>query len=259
MRDDESDPYAQTVLFTGLVGMFALVILLFQGGGQNIISLNQLPIFVLITGLSAIGGLLTFKGFKHIEASEHVILLTSSRLWSVAGAIVILGEVFTLRKLLGAGAIIIGVVVTEWQKHKFVINRGALYVLLAAACYAIAEIFSFYILRDFDSTTFLVYVAFFIVIAMLVLRPKTITKFSFYKKPTNLANILMVTISDTAANLSVFRAYQVGRNALQIGPLLATQTIVTVILAVIILKETRNLTRKIVGGIVVVIGTILLL
>jgi len=259
MKADKSDPYAQTVVFTGLVGMFAFVILLLRGGFQSTITLNQLPIFGLITGLTAVAGVFTFKGFKLIEASEHTILLTTSRIWSVIGAIVILGEALSPPKLIGAGMIIGGVMITEWRVKVFVFNRGALYVLAAAACYAIAEIYSFYILRNFDSTTFLVYAALFIVAVMLLIRPSTIRKFSFYGKPKKLANILVVSMNDTVANLFVFGAYQVGRNALQIGPLLATQTIVTVLLAFLILRETDNASQKVLGAIAAVTGSVLIL
>lgn len=259
MKTDESNPYAQTVIFTGLVGLFGLVIVLLRGGFQSTISLDQLPIFGLIAGLSAVGGVFTFKGFKFIEASEHTILLTTSRFWLVMGAIVILGEALNLRKFMGTGMIILGVIIVEYRKKKFVINRGALYVLVAAACYAMAEIFSFYILRSFDSTTFLVYAALFIVVAMLILRPGIIKKFSFYTQPKMLANVLVVAMNDTIANLCVFWAYQVGRNALQIGPLMATQTIVTVLLTFLILRETSNMPQKLLGAIVAVFGTVLIL
>ncbi len=259
MKTDESDPYAQTVVFTGLVGIFALVILLLRGGFQSTLTLNHLPIFGLIAVLSAVAGVFTFKGFKLIDASEHTILLTTSKFWLVAGAIIILGESFNLRKLMGAGMIIMGVMITEWRNKKFVINQGALYVLVAAACYAIAEILSFYILRRFDSTTFLVYAALFVVVAMLLIRPGTVTKFTFYARSKMLANILVVSINDTVANLCVFVAYQLGRNALQIGPLMATQTVVTVLLAVLILRETSNMSRKVLGAITAMTGTILIL
>jgi len=83
-------------------------------------------------------------------------------------------------------------------------------------------------------------------------------KLSFYAKPKNLSNIVIVSINDTLASLFLFNAYQLGRNALQIGPLMATQTIVTVVLALIFLKETDNIYQKITGALIAVLGTILM-
>ena len=118
--------------------------------------------------------------------------------------------------------------IAEWRKSKFVINIGAIYILIAAASYSAGEILSFFTLRSFDSASFLVYCSFLSAIIILVLNPTLFNKLSFYAKPKNLSNIVIVSINDTLASLFLFNAYQLGRNALKIGPLMATQTIVTV-------------------------------
>ena len=259
MKDDNSDPNAQAFMFTSLVGLCGIVIMLFQGGLKSYISLSQLPYFVLISVLVTVGSIYSFKGFKYIEASEHTILLTSSKLWSLIGAVLLLGESLTLRKLLAGILIVTGVMVAEWRKQKFVINAGAWYVLLAAASYAAGEILSFYVLRDFDSTSFLVYCSFLSAVIILILDSSILRKLAFYAKPKNLGNIVTVSINDALATLFVFNAYQVGRNALQIGPLMATQTIVTVILALIFLRETDNMVQKVIGSLIAVAGTILMI
>ncbi len=260
MKDNDSDPKAQAFMFTTLVGLFGLLIAFFQGGLKSYLSISQLPYFLLIASLITIGSIYAFKGFKYIEASEHTILLTSSKVWSFIGAIIFLGESFTLRKLLASILIIAGVMLVEWRpKQNFTINRGALYVLIAAIAYAAGEILSFYVLRDFDSTSFLIYCSFLSSIIILAMNRNLLQKLAFYAKPKNLGNIVLVSINDALATLFLFNAYQLGRNALQIGPLMATQTIVTVILAMIFLKETDNLAQKILGALITVIGTIMMI
>lgn len=258
MKDDTSDAYTQTVLFSALTGLFAFIIVVFRGGLQPFFSFDQLILFIPMVILGASATIFTFKGMKLIEASEHTILLTSSRLWFITGAIVFLGESLTLLKFLGAIAILSGVTVSQWKKGKFVLNSGAIYVLLAAFGYAVADIISFFILRNFDALSYIVYSSIFIVSVLLLIRPNTIQKLSFYFQPRRAANITIVSFNDTIASLCAFLAYQVGRNALQIGPLMATQTIVTVLLALIILKERENMPQKIAGALIVVFGTMLL-
>ncbi len=259
MKDDNSDAYAQSVAFMGLVGLFAFIIVLFRGGLHASFSLNQLLLFFPMVFINAIAMIFAFKGIKLIEASEHTILLTSSKLWLIIGAILFLHESFSLQKLIGAIAILLGVAVAEWRKKKFVFNQGAFYVLLAAMFYATSEIICYFILRNFEATSLIVYSCFVSVATLVIIRPGTIKKLSFYLKPKHAINIMVVSINDTIATLFVFLAYQVGRNALQIGPLMATQTIVTVLLALIILKEKDYMFQKIVGAVTVVMGTILLL
>jgi uncharacterized membrane protein len=94
---------------------------------------------------------------------------------------------------------------------------------------------------------------------LVIIRPTVIKKLSFYFNPRRAVNIVITTTNDALANLFTFTAYQVGRNALQIGPLGATTTIFTVILALLILKEKDNVAQKIIGAITAVVGTILLL
>ncbi len=259
MKDDTSDAYAQTVIFSALTGLFAFILVLLRGGLHPFFTYDQLLLFIPMVILGATATIFTFKGMKLIEASEHTILLTSSRLWSIIGAIVFLGESLTIVKFIGAAAILSGVTISQWKKGKFVLNSGALYVLLAAFGYAFADIISFYILRNFDALSYIVYSSVFIVTALLIIRPGTVYKLSFYLQPKRAANITLVSFNDTIASLCAFLAYQVGRNALQIGPLMATQTIVTVLLALIILKETDNMLQKITGALIVVFGTMLLL
>ncbi len=102
MKDLKSDPYAQTVAFYGLVGVFAFIIAVFRGGFHYQISIEQLPYFILLTVFATIAPVLAFKALKLIEASENSILLSSQRLWIVIGAFIFLAEGFSINKLIGS-------------------------------------------------------------------------------------------------------------------------------------------------------------
>lgn len=258
MKDEKSDPLAQTVVFYGFVGIFALLISLFRGGFHYRISLTQLPFFLLLTIFATIAPILVFKALKTIEASENSILLSSQRLWLVLGAFIFLHETFSLPRVIGTLIIILGIFIAQQQK-RFVINQGVIFALLAALFYAVGEIISFYILSNFDTASFTVYVSLLPVITILIIKPNTLQKLAFYFQPKYALNILAVSLNDTLATLFLFFAYQAGRNAAQIAPIMATQTIITVLLAILILKERHNLLNKIIGAITAVAGLILIL
>jgi len=259
MKEENSDPYAQTIAFYGLGGIFALVISLFRGGFHYQISLNQLPFFLLLIIFATAAPVLAFKALKLIEASESSILLSSQRLWLVLGAFIFLHESFSFQKLIGTIIILLGIMLAQWKKQRFVFNQGAFFVLLAAISYAIAEIISFFILRNFDTTSFSVYNALLPVFVLIIIFPKTLKKLNFYLKPKRALNISLVSLNDTLATIFLFFAYQIGRNASQIGPLMATQTIISVLLAILILKEKNNFLNKIIGASLVVVGVILVI
>jgi uncharacterized membrane protein len=174
----------------------------------------------------------------------------------VFGAFISLQESFSIKKIIGALIIIIGITIAQWKRQKLEFNKGTIFALLAALFYSLAEIVCFYILRDFDATSFSVYSALLPVLTLLILFPKSIKKLSFYFKPSRALNISIVSINDTLATIFLFVAYQLGRNASQIGPLMATQTIVSVILAIIFLRERDNILNKIIGACLVVAGVI---
>jgi drug/metabolite transporter (DMT)-like permease len=259
MKDDNSDAYAQAVVFTGLVALFFLIILLFHGGFQLPGSWIQSLFMIFGAVFSSIGMVFTFKGFKSIGASEHTILLTSCQLWNMLGAILFLHESFTITKLVGTFAILFGIVLPEWKKQTFKLNSGAVYVLLAAFCFAGSGIISFYIVRSFDVLSYMSYSGIVVTLILVICRPTVIRKFSFYLKPKRAVNIVTTSLNDAAANILGLITYQIGRNALQIGPISAMQTIVIVLLAIIILKERDHILNKIVGSLAAVAGTILLL
>ncbi|MFH0749410.1 MAG: EamA family transporter [Candidatus Gottesmanbacteria bacterium] len=260
MKQTHSDAYAQAVVFNGLTGLFSLIILLFQNNFHfYVLSVQQLVLLIPVVICVSVATVCTFKGLKLIEVSEHTILLTTSKVWLIIGTLVILQERFTSLKLFGAIIVLVGVFIAEWRNRKFVFNTGAIYVLIAAFLYATGEVLSFYILRNLDAIPFMVYTSFFGLILLLAMKPSIIRKLSFYIQPKFGLNIIAVSVNDTLATLCVFLAYQVGRNALQIGPLMATQTIVTVILALFILHERDFMKQKILGAVTVVVGTVLLI
>ena len=78
-------------------------------------------------------------------------------------------------------------------------------------------------------------------------------------KAKNALKILLLCTIDTLGTIALYTAYQIGRNASVIGPLSATRVLLSVILATIILKERNNITNKIIGVIITVIGVIFLL
>lgn len=259
MKDEHSDAYAQALVLSGLGAVFFLVALLIRGGFQLPASWNQLLLFVAAALLSFVGMVLVFEGFKLMGASEHTILLTSTQLWVMLGAVLVLNEALTITKLIGAVAILSGVVIAEWRGKAPVLHRGAVYVLLAAFCFGASSIISFHIVRTFDVLSYMFYGSVLVASMLAAFRPAVFRKLSFYWRPRRALNVAATSLNDALATLLGFTAYEVGRNALQIGPISATQTLLTVLLGIAILRERDHMARKIMGGLAGVMGTILLL
>ncbi|MDP2860918.1 MAG: DMT family transporter [bacterium] len=258
MKEENSDAKAQTIVFLGLIGVFTFTISIFRG-----LSFPQFPLllpnFILIIILGTLAPLFTFRAFQLIDTAEVGILLSSQRLWTVLAALIFLGETLTISKTFGIILILIGVAIISWKKHKIKIGKGEFYAILSAFLYGIFYVNAFYILQHMDAISFEVYASLLPAFSLLLIQPGTIKKIRFYFVPKNAARILIAVILDIIATVSLYIAYQLGRNASQIAPLSATPIIFTTILAAIFLNERENLKNKIIGAIVVIAGAILVI
>ena len=259
MRDAESDPYAQSVVFFGLGGTFALLFALLHGGFQVRIPSSQLLWFLPLTVFATVGPVLLFKAYQRIEASEVPILQSSQNLWAVLGAFLFLREPFSAGKIVGTLVVILGIVITLWRGKKLRINEGAALVILATLFYAAMDLVSFYIARDFDAISLIVYVCYLPVLALLLLRPRTVRKISYYFKPRYALGVSVLALCDTVGTICFFYAYQAGRNAAQIVPLGGLITINSVLLGIIFLKERTHIPNKLIGALVTVAGAVMVL
>jgi len=259
LKNEDSDAYAQSIVFTFLVGTLSLIIIYACGRHLSLLSWEQLPLFITIALVSPFVFIFMFKGFKLVGASEHSILLTSSRIWAILGAIFFLKETPTIVKLTGGLLIIFGVFLTQWKKERMKLNKGVIYVLLAAFFMAITQTLAYFLLRNFDALSFMVYNSFAISILLFIFKPTIIKRLYFYRKKKNLINILISSFNDGLATTLTFLAYQIGRNALQIGPLGAVQIPLTVILAIIFLGERERLNQNVFGSILALAGVVLLM
>jgi uncharacterized membrane protein len=121
------------------------------------------------------------------------------------------------------------------------------------------DLVSYYLLWDFDALSLIVYVCYLPVVTLLLLRPRTVKKISYYFKPNYALGVSVLALCDTVGTLCFFFAYQAGRNASQIVPLGGLITINSVLLGIIFLRERTHIPNKVVGALVTVAGAMLVL
>jgi drug/metabolite transporter (DMT)-like permease len=259
MKDAESDPYAQSVVFFGLGGTLALLFSLFHRGFQVQVTPRQLLLFVPLTVCATVGPVLLFKAYQRIDASEIAILQSSQKLWGVLGAFLFLQEPFSAKRTLGTLVVVVGIAITLWKGQRFQVNEGVALVLVATLFYAGMDLVSYYIVRDFDALSLIVYVCYLPVVTLLVLRPRTVRKIPYYFKLKYALGVSALALCDTVGTLCFFFAYQVGRNAAQIVPLAGLITVNSVWLGILFLRERANIPNKVIGALVTVVGALLVL
>jgi drug/metabolite transporter (DMT)-like permease len=256
LKDDKTDSVAFSIVFQIFTGLLILIYSLVRGFSvPDLIPL--LPNLVLMTILYGAGNIFIFKALKTSEASQFTIIFATRTIWSIVAAIIFLGEGFTIKQLIGTGLILSSIVLVAW-KDKLRLGKGSLLSLGAAAFFGLAFANDALIVRNFDVPSYMA-IAFIVpALAVWAIFPQSTEKMKpmFNKEFLKKLGILGVFYAISA--LTIFFAYQIGRNAVQIAPLNQTSMILTVILAIIFLKEKSQLTRKLVGVILSFIGILLL-
>jgi len=259
LKDDNSDPKAQTIVFLTLGGIITIFIALLRGKLQLEFSPVLIFNFLVLAIFATIGYVLRYRGFQLINASEIAIFASTSKFWNVIWAFIFLNEVITLPKVLGSIIILVGIAITMYVDKKFKINKGILLVLFAAILSGLTDINGYYILQSMDASSYQIYFYFLPVLALILVAPATVKKIPFYFRKDRAIKMAALSMFDALGMFTLFLAYQAGGQASVLGPLSATKIIVTVILAMIILKERDHIKNKLAGAVVTIIGIILLL
>jgi len=258
LKNEKSDPIAYSVVFQLVVGLIVLAYALIKGFSvPNLYPI--LPNLILMTFLYGVGNILIFNSLKVGEASEFTIVFATGVFWTIAAAILFLGEAFSLRQGIGTLLIIASVILVSWKDNRFKLSKCSLFGLGAALCFGLAFANDAFILRNFDVPSYLA-IAFIIpAVVVWLFNPRASKNMLPLLEKSMLKKLMIWAVLYAVSAITIFLAYQAGRNAAQIAPLKQTATIVTVLLAIIFLQEKSNLLKKTVGAVISVLGVILVL
>jgi len=257
LKNEKNDPIAFSIVFQLITGIFVLLYSLYNGFSTPDLVPLSLNIILMVV-LYGSGNVFIFKSLKLVEAPEFTILFGSRTIWTIIAAILTLNEVFTLQQGFGTVLILTSIVLVSWKSNTFKFGKGALYSTLAAVCFGLAFANDAFIVRNFDVPSYLAIA--FILPALLVwaVNPQATKKMAIFLNKKMLIKLGLLAILYATSAITIFLAYQVGRNATQIAPLNQTATILTVILAMIFLKERKYLPQKLIGVILSFLGILLL-
>ncbi|MDP2672159.1 MAG: DMT family transporter [Candidatus Daviesbacteria bacterium] len=258
LKDDKSDPIAYSVVFQLLTGLIIGVYALIRGFSvPDLVPL--IPNLVLMILLYGAGNIFIFKALKLGEASDFTILFASRTLWIIIAAVLFLKESFTLNQTLGTFLIIASVAIVTGKTKILHPQKSHIFALLGAAVFGLAFANDAFILRNFDVPSYL-FIAFVApALTVWALNPKSTQKMKPLLQGKSLQRLGILGVIYAVSAITIFLAYQIGRNAAQIAPLNQTSTMVTVILGILLLKERDNLPKKLLGAVISFVGVLLLL
>lgn len=257
LKNDKSDPIAYSIVFMLLTGALIGIYAVLKGfSTPNLVPL--IPNLILMSVLYGAGNVFIFKALKVIDASEFTIVFASRALWTIIGAIIFLKESFSIQQVLGTVLIITSVILVSWKKQEFAFSKELIFSVLAALFLGLAFTNDAFIVNNFDVPSYLTLAFIIPSIMVWIIYPRSTAQMKPLLETKTLLKLVLLSVFYAISSITIFLAYQVGKNATQIAPLNQTATIITVVLSVIFLKERSDLLKKLIGAIISFIGVILI-
>jgi uncharacterized membrane protein len=254
MRDEKSDAIASAIAFqvvtTILYAIFALI------KGFRFPELSLAPYFLGTMALYAAGTICFFRAIKLIEASEMSIITGAGPIITITASMIFLKDVLTPTQLIGSVFILTAVILINFKKHKIIINRGTWLALLGTSLFGFAVIFDTIIIRAYDAISFIPIGTLGTTIIMMMWYPNKIPVAIQVLKKVN-KNLLIYSTVYVAGAIAFYMAIGTGAMVGQVSSISRSSIILTVLLASVLLKERKDIGKKIIGAILTTIGVIL--
>lgn len=260
LKDEQSDTFAFGFVFqmcvAGLFLIYTLITHSFEFPDLSGLLIN----LIVLTVFYSLANLCIFFAFKHAEAAEVTILLSSSTVWSVIAAVILLGERMKLQNLFGIFLIVCGVLAINYTKSHWKLNKGHLFALVGAVLFGIAFVNDAYIITRYESIPSYMVMAFALPgIMTLVYSPSSVKKIKHFGQLKVLKNLLICSGFYALSALTIFTAFKIGGKASIISPIQQTSLIFTVFFSYVFLKEKDKMLPKIIGTALAFAGVLFLL
>lgn len=252
------DPMAYAVWAQFLSG-FLLLIYAFIAGFKipsnfTIILPNLLLMLIAYTGMN----IFVYKALNYTEASVFTVLFAARVIFIVLGATILLKEPFSVKQISGTALIILSIVIISFKKQNIKFKKGELFSLLAGLFLAVGAINDTYILKVFDVKSYSPFgflIPSFLIWGLNLRSSKNIIKLPRLKI---FPGIVLLAAIYSASYLFYNLAYFSGNNAGQMAAIYQITSVLTVILAIILLKERSKLLIKLLAAILGFIGVLLI-
>lgn len=254
-------PITQTVLVTFTAGMLA-VLLSPMLGGIDFSGIEQvLPQvgFVILT--IAVGNILFFRGQTNLDAGTSQIAFSSILIWGAGLSVIVLDSVFSLMQLVGIVLLLGALIMLQYQEGKFLLNKAILYIVAAALLFALFQVLSADIATTVSTSAYLLICFLGPSLLLGIFNLPKITQELKNLAPTKKLTAqvtLFASVTTVLYYVFSYMAYAVTPDRGIVIVLLTSQVILSVLLGIVLLKETTNIKRKIIAALLAFLAGVLI-
>lgn len=258
LKKDTSDPVAYSVFFQLSISLLFLIFGLLI---NNIVFhglWNLLPNLLLMTVLYGLGNALIFTALKTTEASKFTIIFASRALFSVMGYSLILRDVFTIKQVVGLVVLLSAMLLVNQGSFSWKVKRGDILSLLAGLCFGMANINDKILLGQIPIYTYLFLAFFTPPLFILLIRPVTLSKLRTVANRDTLKVMLATIVLYGLGSVTFFTSLKNADSPSKVSTVNLAGVVLTVVLAIVFLKEREKISQKIIAAIMTVAGMYLI-
>jgi drug/metabolite transporter (DMT)-like permease len=257
---DSKNPRAMSVIFNSFAAI-AAILLFFTTNSYSNFKLPSSPaswlLVVCVTFLYASYERGRFYVAKTIDASVFSTIMNIGLLVSFIGSIIFFAEAVTVFKIIGAVLILTALLLVSYSKHKSKSSgKGLMVGVLISIIIGFAWLFDKKSSEYFNADTYNIFVwTLPIVFIYLPYIKFADLKEEFIRGSWKLALLAVINVVGYFFQLKALALYEASR----VLSLISTTTILTVLFGIVILNEKENALKKVIAGILAVIGIFFLI
>lgn len=258
LSKENSDPLAFGLYFQILIGAISIPTAFLQPMKIDFNSASVITILLMAVAYAA-ATCLYFYALQRVDMSEFNILISSSMLITIIGAFFFLKEQITANKLTGVFLIIVGIALIYIKKSGFSkFGKNHILILLCALLWSVAAVLDKFNLNFFSSpSSYMVFSYLLPALLIFLTNPsRYIKNLSIIK--TNKKSLALSVILSYFSTVLFFYALQLGGEISNASPIHHISIVFAVLLGIVLLKEHTGWKHRIIGSIVIFIGTLFL-
>ena len=194
---------------------------------------------------------------KGIDASIYSILKQLSTVFMIIMGILFFKEEFLVNKIIGSILIILSNILVFYKKDNFKFNKYLILGIIANISLSLALFIDVNYSNEFN-LAFYVLLTFFIPCILIFVFEKIKVKelISEYKE-SNKIILFLTSVSWTLMMITKLKSYELG-SVIVVAPISSLTVILNIIVSYFLLNEKSDLIKKIIAGILILIGVVLI-
>ncbi len=260
MKDGSADPYATALFFQFGGGVVFILWLLFSWHWGPVPS-SLWANWILMGAGYGLGTLFIFKSLQLLDSGDATVLFSLRAVVSMILAALFLSEHVNGLYIVGAALIVTAVYLVSAYGKKIRMGQGAAYAIFSALCYGVAIVNDAYILKRYSIplNQFLVFGFTIPGIFLLLYKPKKLNELLGLVRNWSKAKVMVVVVLlYSISAFAFYSALRAGADASRLAPFNQSTVVITVLLAMWLLKERERVAIKLLAALLAGLGAYLL-